>query len=139
MSAPVFSSEKTNLPKPDLGWPLLPTPDASGRMHWPDLETSVRQMIEVILRTTPGEQLMRPQFGAGLERLIQEPNNVTTRSRLREAVAAGLRQNERRIIVDQVDVSEDNDPNIVNVAIHYRHRNTGAPASVRASVAVGAS
>ncbi|VAV97430.1 hypothetical protein MNBD_ALPHA04-1380 [hydrothermal vent metagenome] len=139
MSAPVFSSEKTTLPRPDLGWPLLPTPDASGMMHWPDLETSVRQMIEVILRTTPGEQLMRPQFGAGLEQLINKPNNVTTRSRLRETVASELRENERRIIVDQVDVAEDSDPNIVNVAIHYRHRNNGAPGSMRASVTVGAS
>ena len=54
-------------PAPLLGWPLLPLPDANGQVHWPSLEQSVAQQIRVILQTRPGEQLMRPTYGAGLE------------------------------------------------------------------------
>jgi len=64
------------LPRPLLGWPLFPLPDEHGRLDWPDLEASVRQSIRVILSTRPGEQLMRPEFGAGLDRLLQEAEAV---------------------------------------------------------------
>ena len=52
----------------------------------PALEQSVRQSIQVILSTRPGEQLMRPDFGAGLERFLHEPNTLTTRRRIRDVV-----------------------------------------------------
>lgn len=35
----------------------------------------VREQIEQILFTTPGERVFRPEFGAGIRRLIFEPNN----------------------------------------------------------------
>ena len=54
-----------------IGWPLLPLPDANGALAWPDLARSVREQIQVLLSTQPGEQLMRPAFGAGLERLLR--------------------------------------------------------------------
>ncbi len=58
------------LPRPLIGWPLFAVPDADGRLDWPGLEASVRHAIRVILSTRPGEQLMRPEFGAGLDRLL---------------------------------------------------------------------
>ena len=51
-------------------------PDEHGRLDWPDLAASVRQSIRIILSTRPGEQLMRPEFGAGLDRLLHAPNNA---------------------------------------------------------------
>lgn len=137
MSQPVLASSKLAPIRPDLGWPLLPVPDANGAMQWPDLTTSVKQMIEVILRTTPGEQLMRPEFGGGLERMIHRPNTVATRARIREAIIENLKRFERRILLDQVQVNESDDPNVVTVAILYRLRNNGQPGSVRASISVG--
>ena len=56
-----------------IGWPLLPVPDANGQLHYPSLAQSVRELIQVLLSTRPGEQLMRPGFGAGLENLLTEP------------------------------------------------------------------
>jgi Baseplate wedge protein gp25 len=81
MSGPVVSSARPALPALAVGWPLLPTPDADGALAWPTAAISVKQMIEVILRTAPGEQLMRPEFGAGLVRLVPEPNTLATRAR----------------------------------------------------------
>jgi phage baseplate assembly protein W len=111
-----------------IGWPLLPLPDAQGQLNYPSLDTSVRQLIQVILRTRPGEQLMRPDFGAGLENFLQEPNDLTTRRRIRDAIAESLERWERRILVDRIDVAEVPDrPTYIRVEIAYRLRRTGTP------------
>jgi phage baseplate assembly protein W len=116
------------LPPYLIGWPLLPVPDAAGRLRYPTLEESVRQSIEVILRTRPGEQLMRPEFGAGLENLLHEPNTVTTRRRIRDLIADSLGRWERRALLDRVDVAEvPGEPSHVRVEIAYRIRRTGVP------------
>lgn len=109
-----------------IGWPLLPVPDALGQMRWPTLEESVAQTIRVILSTRPGEQLMRPEFGGGLDRFVNEPNTLTTRRRIRDVVQQSLERWEPRIVVDRVEVSEVPDrPAQVRVEIAYRLRRTG--------------
>lgn len=119
------------LPPPLLGWPLLPLPDDQGRLAWPDLETSVTDQIRVILLTQPGEQLMRPEFGAGLERLLHEPNTLATRRRIHERIETSLARWERRIAVEHIDVLEVPDrPDQLRVEISYRLLRTGAGASL---------
>ena len=73
-----------------IGWPLLPLPDAHGQLSYPTLEQSVRQSIRCILRTRPGEQLKHPNFGAGLQNFLNEPNPLTTRRRIQEAMLGSL-------------------------------------------------
>ena len=137
MSAPVLATSTPQGMRPDLAWPLLPVPGENGRIEWPALAQSVREMIEVVLRTTPGEQLLRPDFGAGLERMVHRPNTVTTRARMRDAITDALRRFERRILLDDVTVEEDADPNLVLVAIRYRLRHNGQPGAIKAAVSVG--
>lgn len=118
-------------PPPLLGWPLLSLPDERGGLHWPDLETSVTQNIKVILLTQPGEQLMRPRFGAGLERLLHEPNTLATRRRIHEQIAEALSRWERRIRVDGIEVLEIPDqPDQLRVEIRYRLLRTGSATSL---------
>jgi phage baseplate assembly protein W len=113
--------------RPLVGWPLLPLPDAAGELRYPSFADSVRQSIKVILQTRPGEQLMRPHFGAGLERFVHEQNTLTTRRRIRDLVTASLARWEPRILLDRVDVTEVAErPTQVRVVIHYRLRRTGA-------------
>lgn len=112
---------------PRIGWPLFLLPDVNGQLHYPTLEESVRQSIQVILRTRPGEQLMRPEFGAGLENFVHEPNTLTTRRRIRDLIVESLGQWERRILVDRVEVWEVPErPTHIRVEIGYRLQRTGA-------------
>src|SRR5258706_7464095 len=107
--------------RPLLGWPLLPLPDEAGVVGWPSLEQSVREAIRIILTTRPGEQLMRPDFGAGLDRLLHEPNTVATRRQIRDLVQASLTRWERRILLDAVEVWEvPDEPSHLRVEIAYR-------------------
>lgn len=121
--------------RPLIGWPLLPLPDEHGRLPYPGLETSVRESIRVILSTRPGEQLMRPDFGAGLDRLLHEPNTLATRRAIRDLVHASLTRWERRILLDRVEVWEvSGHPSHVSVEIAYRLTRTGAPATMSLTV-----
>lgn len=109
-----------------VGWPLLPLPDAQGQLHYPTLEVSVRQLIQVILRTRPGEQLMRPDFGAGLENFLHQPNTLTTRRRIKDVIVAALERWEPRIAVDRIEVGEvPEQPAAIRIELAYRLRRTG--------------
>jgi phage baseplate assembly protein W len=113
---------------PLIGWPLLPLPDENGQLNYPTLESSVRQSIQIILRTRPGEQLMRPLFGAGLENYLHELNTLTTRRRIRDLIMESLEAWERRVILDRVEVNEvEGEPAQIRVELGYRIRRTGQP------------
>lgn len=128
-----------SIPPLPIGWPLLQVPDAKGRLAYPTLAESVRQMIEVILRTRPGEQLMRPEFGAGLEDLLHEPNTLATRARIRDLVAESLERWERRVVLDRLDVRDvPEHPSHIRIEIGYRIRRTGRPHHVGVTVELSA-
>jgi len=128
----------TLLPGPRIGWPLLPVPDADGQLNWPTLEDSVRQSIQVILLTRPGEMLMHPEFGAGLQDFVHEENTLVTRRRIHERIVEALARWETRLEVERVVVLEDDDqPSHLRIEIAYRLRRTGAPQTVRASLQMG--
>ena len=125
----------SRMPPPLLGWPLFALPDEHGRLDWPDLEASVRQSIRVILSTRPGEQLMRPEFGAGLDRLLHAPNNLATRRQIRDWVMDSLARWERRILLDRVEVFEvPEQPAELRLEIAYRLARSGTPAALAVTV-----
>ena len=126
------------LVKPLIGWPLLPHP-VGGALQWPTLERSVRELIRVILSTQPGEQLMRPLFGAGLQRFLHESNTLTTRQRIQDAITAALGSYENRISVERVDVDPiPGTPAQIGITISYRLLRTGVVEQVSATVVAGA-
>lgn len=128
----------TSIPPVPIGWPLLPLPDANGQLNYPGIDQSVRQMIRVVLMTRQGEQLMRPVFGAGLQNYLAEPNNLTTRRRIHDAIAGALDQWEPRILVDRLDILEVPDaPGSLRVEIAYRIRRTGASQVLGLTLNVG--
>ena len=130
-------ADRTSSP-PRIGWPLLPVPGGDGRLRYPGLDESVRQSLEIVLRTRPGEQLLRPEYGAGLEDLLHEPNTLTTRRRIRDLVTESLNQWERRILLDRVEVWEVPDrPTEIRVEIAYRLRRTGAARQTALTLELG--
>lgn len=126
-----------NLARP-IGWPLLPLPDAEGRLAFPTLEESVRQQIQVVLKTRPGEQLMRPDFGAGLDRFLNQPNTLETRRRIRDVVARSIATWETRAVVDRIEVQEvPARPSFVRVEVAYHLRRTGVAQKVSFTMELG--
>ena len=57
-------------------WPLRSTP--LGTVAQVFGEDDIHQAILIILSTNPGERVMRPTFGAGLNSFVFEPVSVAT-------------------------------------------------------------
>ena len=60
----------------EVGFPLQV--DGRGRLLSPDYDTHVREMIELVLFTSPGQRVNRPDFGCGLLHLVFAPRNAET-------------------------------------------------------------
>jgi phage baseplate assembly protein W len=112
---------------PAIGWPLLPVPDEHGVLDYPAaLAESVRQQLQVILSTRPGEQLMRPGFGAGLTEFLGEPDTIATRRRLYDRVNDTVVRWEPRVQVDRIEVTDlPGRPGWLRIELGYRLRRTG--------------
>lgn len=52
----------------------------------------VRQMIDQLLFTSPGERVNRPTFGSGLMQLVFSPNSEQLAAALHASTQAGLQQ-----------------------------------------------
>lgn len=117
----------SKLPSEPIGWPLLPAPDEHGQLTYPTLETGIKQTIKVILCTRPNEQLRHQEFGAGLERFLNKPNNLATRRQIHDLVLNSLERWEPRIILDRVEVRNVTDqPTQIRIELSYRIKRTGA-------------
>lgn len=107
-----------------IGWPFMPMP-VNGMLAYPSLEQSVRDAIRIILTTRPGEQLMTPLFGAGVQNFLDEGNTIALRRQIQSAISNALQQYENRITVDAVDVTTiEGAPSEIHVQIHYRQIRT---------------
>jgi Bacteriophage baseplate protein W len=87
------------------GWSFLLELGTLGEAALVSDEDDIRQAIQIILATAPGERVMRPDFGSGLNALVFEPLNMTTIELVRTRVSEALAQWEPRITVLDVNVS----------------------------------
>jgi uncharacterized protein len=90
-----------------IGWTFPPHVDTDGSMELAEYERDVHQAILIILGTNPGERVMRPNFGAGLNAFVFEPVNQATMNALRQRVQDALVDWEPRITLLEVDVTPD--------------------------------
>lgn len=100
-------------------------PDASGRLALAHGPEKVRQAIHTILETEPGERLMLPDFGCGLQRFLMAPNSFATRAEMERVILSALHRFEPRIDVDSVTVQGGDDPALALIDIRYRHLVSG--------------
>jgi hypothetical protein len=88
-------------------------------------EVSIQQAIWIILATSPGERIMRPDFGAGLQDLVFAVNDASTQSQIANRVRTSLVLWEPRIQLQDVEVAPGpDDPAQLLIRIQYRVRTT---------------
>ena len=113
------------------GWSKPIQPDAStGGLDYQNGPEKVRQSIQIILETEPGERIMRPNFGCGLRRYLMQPNNSATRALIQRDVSIGLKLWEPRIDLKNVQVTPGDDPTLVFIGIFYTHKRDGRPGNL---------
>jgi phage baseplate assembly protein W len=87
------------------GWAAPYGLDAFGEAAMAAGGEDVREAIRIILATSRGERVMRPEFGAGLDELVFAPVAATTFALVRHRVEEALIAWEPRIDVQAVRVT----------------------------------
>lgn len=99
--------------------------DGRGRTAAASDAEHVRDLIEQVLFTAPGERVNRPDFGTGLLRLVFGPNSPELAAATRFMVQGAL----QRWLGDRIQVEEveaDAVESTLRVQVTYRLRETGA-------------
>lgn len=112
-----------------LAFPLQFNP--RGEIALANGERDIEQAIQLILGTTPGERVMRPEFGCRAWELVFAPANSKTSSLITYYVKEALAFWEPRIEVTKVEVFRD--PSLdgaVLVEVFYTIKATHDPRSI---------
>ena len=118
-----------------ISWP--PRIDGDGRLLRSADADNVREAIQVILLTEPGERVRLPEFGAGLGRFLFEPNIPATHIAIARHITQSLMRWEPRIRVAQVEVDADpSDPQAALATITYRLVSTAQQATLNIGIPV---
>ena len=95
--------------------------DGRGRTTAADDEAYVRELIEQVLFTSPGERVNRPEFGSGLLKVIFAPNSQELATTTQFMVQGALQQFVGDlIVVESVDVTVDDAKLLVKVVYLLR-------------------
>jgi phage baseplate assembly protein W len=114
-----------------VGWAFPPRLDASGHIAESAYEDDVREAIRIILGTNPGERVMRPDFGAGLDRVVFEPMSVRTMTEVEDRVRDALIAWEPRAEFEEVRVRAQGGPTgVLLIDVGYRVRATNTRANL---------
>lgn len=87
-------------------------------------EQHLRDLIENVLFTSPGERVMRPTFGSGLLQLVFAPNSEQLATAVQTLVAGSLQES----LGDLIDVAElliSQEDSTFTISIDYVVRSTG--------------
>jgi uncharacterized protein len=98
---------------------------SSGRTALASEADHVRELIEQVLFTVPGERVHRPTFGSGILNLVFEPNSAELASTIELLAQAALQQ----WLADRIDlesVSAHAEEGVLRVEVSYRLRSDGA-------------
>lgn len=107
--------------------------DGSGRTAVVDEDTHIRELIELVLLTEPGERVMRPDFGCGMRALVFAPMDDILAAATQSFVHAQLRQWLDDVVsIDGVQVQFRNDGTLT-VTVTY-HRRGAAATSLQVEV-----
>ena len=92
-----------------------------GRTASTDDDDYVRDLVEQVLFTAPGERVNRPTFGSGILRLVFEPAGAEVAAATQFLVQSALQQWLADVVEVQA-VQVDSQDSTLMVAVRYRPR-----------------
>ncbi|MDP9190331.1 MAG: GPW/gp25 family protein [Acidobacteriota bacterium] len=104
-----------------IGFPLLVDDDR--RTATVSYERHVRDLIEQLLFTSPGERVMRPSFGSGVMQLVFAPNSPELASATQFLIAGALSQ-WLGDVIDVREVAVTSESSTLRITIEYLIRAT---------------
>lgn len=96
--------------------------DARGSIKVVTNVEAVISSIDNILRTRPGERVMLPTFGAGMQDLVFELTSQSAFDNLAYKIRTSIEQWDDRVIIQSIDFSTDPDRNLLTVKMLFAIR-----------------
>lgn len=84
----------------------------------------IREMIEQLLLTTPGERVNCPDFGSGVMQLVYAPNSPELAAVLQFTMQAAL-QRYLGDVIEVEDLAVTSEDSTLRIAVQYVVRRTG--------------
>jgi len=102
-----------------LNSPLTITP--GGRTATADVDAHVRELVELVLFTRPGERVNLPEFGCGIRELLFAPNSDLLATATEALTASSLnRWLSDWLVVQKLEVM--NNDNVLEIRVTYQRR-----------------
>lgn len=98
--------------------------DSRGRTAESTYDEHIRQLIDQVLFTSPGERVNRPDFGCGILALTFEPNSVQLAAALEASILAALQRWLGELISVQ-NLEVDRDDSKLLISLQYTLLSTG--------------
>lgn len=92
-------------------------------------EGKIHDSLRNILSTRVGERFFIPDFGSRLYEVIYEPNDMIAKDLAIQYTTEAIRNWEKRIELDSVEIGEIDDDNIVPISIFYHYKNSNVRGS----------
>jgi phage baseplate assembly protein W len=86
---------------------------------------SVMTSIDNILRTSPNERVLLPEFGCSLGAMLFDNMNSALMNFMSREIRDSIERWDNRVVVSEVDFSSDPDSNSISVSIHFMIRGQG--------------
>ena len=96
----------------------------------PDDDAHIRDLIEQVLFTTPGERVNRPDFGSGLMQLVFQPNSVELAAATEFLVQSSL-QHWLGDLISVASVNVEAEDSTLRVTVQYTVRSSEARATAQ--------
>ena len=113
------------------GWAFPPRFGRDGRTVMVSDERDIRESLQILLATRPGERIMHPLYGCNLHALVFEHVSESVVTEIRQTVLQAIARCEPRIEVEQVQVLPGPDAHgVLPIEIVYRIRATDTRANL---------
>ena len=92
--------------------------DSTGRTASANDDDHIKQMIELLLFTSPGERVNRPEFGSGLRNILFAPNSPELATALQFSIKASI----NRWLGDLIDLRAldvNSDDSTLRITVQY--------------------
>lgn len=103
-----------------IGWSFPVSFDKKEGVSMSYGDGDIRESLEVLLSTIPGERIFRPEYGCNIRQWTFSRMNLSEKTRIANTIEMAILEGEPRIILESVDVNiKDEREGILWISIDY--------------------
>jgi len=103
-----------------IGWSFPVSFDKKDGVSMSYGDEDIRESLNILLSTIPGERIFRPDYGCNIRRWTFSRMNLSEKTRIINTIEMAILEGEPRIILESVDVKiKDEREGILWISIDY--------------------